>query len=80
MGDEVVLLFGGRDGDGRPLADLHVVRADDLSFEVLGTTGSGPTARWAATLIHDATRGRTLLFGGTDGSAANAETWSLAAP
>jgi N-acetylneuraminic acid mutarotase len=79
VGDEVVI-FGGRDGDGRALADLHVVRADDLSFEVLATIGSGLPARWAATLIHDATRGRTLLFGGTDGSTASAETWGLAPP
>jgi hypothetical protein len=79
VGDEVVM-FGGRDGDGRPLADLHRVTGDDLSFEPLEVIGTGPSARWAATLIHDEARGRTLLFGGTDGSAANAETWRLAAP
>jgi hypothetical protein len=79
VGDGVVI-FGGRDGDGRPLADLHRVTGDDLSFEPLEAIGTGPSARWAATLVSDPTRGRVLLFGGTVGSTASAETWALAAP
>jgi len=79
IGDEVVI-FGGRNGQGQAIGDLHRVTAGDLAFEPLATTGTGAGARWAATLISDHARGRLLLFGGTDGSTANAETWSLAAP
>ena len=78
IGDEVIV-FGGRDGDGKPLADLYRVSGDDLGFEAIATVGDGPSARWAATLVRNATRGRTLLFGGTDGTTANAETWALTA-
>jgi hypothetical protein len=79
VGDDVVL-FGGRDSDGRPVADLHLVRGDELAFAALAAAGSGPSARWAAILIHDVARGRILLFGGTEGSTASADTWALTAP
>jgi len=79
VGDDLVV-FGGRDGDGRPLADIHLVTPDAMAFEALEAIGTGPSARWAATLVNDAARGRVLLFGGTDGAAASAETWALAAP
>ena len=78
VGDDVVI-FGGRNGQGQAIADLHRVTVGDLAFEPLATTGTRASARWAATLISDPTRARILLFGGTDGTTANAETWALVA-
>lgn len=78
LGDEVAV-FGGRDGDGVALADLHLVSGLDLAFEAFPTIGGGPSARWAATLVHDVARGRIVLHGGTDGGVASAETRALAA-
>ncbi|MEW5991018.1 MAG: kelch repeat-containing protein [Chloroflexota bacterium] len=79
VGDDVVI-FGGRDGDGRPLADLVRVTGNGPSFEPLEAIGTGPDARWAATLIFDAARARILVFGGTDGATASSEIWALARP
>jgi hypothetical protein len=73
---EDALLFGGRDGDGRALSDLVLVRDAELAFEAIAVTGTGPPARWGASVIHDAARARVLIHGGTDGTA-NAEVWAI---
>ena len=77
---EAVVLFGGRGEAGVALDALHRIPADLSTVEAMAVPGAGPSARWAATLVHDAGRGRVLLFGGRDGATANAETWALPAP
>jgi hypothetical protein len=69
-------VFGGAGKDGGSLDDFWRVDRDTLEWERVRVDGSGPAARYAATLITDSVRDRVLLFGG-QGSTAKADVWEL---
>jgi Galactose oxidase, central domain len=76
-GDDTVV-FGGLGLDGDYLRDVYRVDGTTLAFEQLRPEGSRPPARAGAALIDDAGGSRMLLFGGTGGGNAFADTWELA--
>ncbi len=69
-------VFGGVGADNDPLGDLWRIDRETLKFEPETVTGATPSARYGATLITDAARGRLLLFGG-QGQRARADLWQL---
>jgi hypothetical protein len=74
-------LFGGADLDREALADLWRLDLASMSWQPIEVDEDGPRARYGATLIGDAARGRLLLFAGRDGTRAYADLWALhAAP
>ncbi|HEX5052986.1 MAG TPA: kelch repeat-containing protein [Planctomycetota bacterium] len=81
-----VVLFGGVVVviPGIPPAYTPVIDGTTWEFDALTTTwtnvspaGASPSARQLATLAYDSFRGRTVLFGGTDGYGAvfHGDTW-----
>src|SRR5207253_2073426 len=69
-----VVLFGGADAAGNVLGDTWTW--DGTTWTQAAVTG--PSARADAALTFDATRAKTVLFGGTTtgtAAGANAETW-----
>jgi hypothetical protein len=72
-------IFGGAGEDGAVFDDLWRVDRETLEFERVAVVGDSPSARYAATLIADAARGRLLLFGGR-GKAARGDLWTLTEP
>jgi hypothetical protein len=65
--DGRVLIAGGRDADGEPVADAHIVRTDTFGggIDIVSTDRlSVPRAGHQATLLCD---GTVLLVGGTAG-------------
>ncbi len=71
---ERVVLFGG--SDSSMLDDTW--EFDGEEWEKLcgaGTTCTGPTARRMHAMAYDQVRGRTVVFGGWDGSAVSDELW-----
>jgi N-acetylneuraminic acid mutarotase len=72
--------FGGGDIDGGYLSDLWQLDEASLGWSQLAPTGTGPTARSAATLIADEPRSRLLLFGGKDDDGEFGDLWQLGAP
>ena len=69
-------VFGGVGADNEPLDDLWQVDRETLEFERVALAGAVPSARFGATLVTDAARGRLLLFGG-QGRQAKADVWQL---
>lgn len=69
-------VFGGAGEDNSAFADLWRVDRSTLRFERVGVGDNHPAARYAATLITDAARGRLLLFGG-QANTAKADVWEL---
>lgn len=69
-------VFGGAGKDDSAFDDLWRVDRETLDFERVRIDGSKPGARYAGTLITDATRGRLLLFGG-QGRDAKSDVWEL---
>lgn len=69
-------VFGGSGKGGDKLDDLWAIDLATLAWRPIDT-GSGPSARSGASLIADPTRGRLLLFGGTNGRAERGDTWQL---
>lgn len=69
-------VFGGAGQDNKALDDFWRVDRETLEFERVRVDGTGPSARYAGTLITDGARGRLLLFGG-QGSVAKADVWEL---
>jgi hypothetical protein len=71
-GREVLVLYGGLDGDGRELEE---------TWEWDGHTWAqrqvpGPGGREAAALAYDSARGLVVLFGGASRGVMQAETWT----
>ena len=75
-GDDTVV-FGGLGLDGDYLRDVYRVDGTTLGFEELRPKGARPPARHGAALIDDPGNDRVLLFGGTAGGDAFADTWEL---
>jgi N-acetylneuraminic acid mutarotase len=69
-------VFGGLGADNDALGDLWRIDRETLEFERVSVSGTVPSARYGATLISDAARGRLLLFGG-QGQRARADVWQL---
>jgi hypothetical protein len=69
-------VFGGLGADNEPRGDLWRIDRETLEFEPETVAGVTPSARYGATLITDAARGRLLLFGG-QGQQARADLWQL---
>jgi hypothetical protein len=75
-----LILFGGTNGDGTDYSDTWI-----LNLPVQGgtptwqqVTGSGPSGRYSANAIYDATANRVLLYGGSTQSRAQLDDlWSL---
>lgn len=74
--DAATLVFGGQSLDGGYLADLWLL-PDGESASPLEVAGPTPDGRAGAELIHDADRGRVLLFGGRDADGGLADIWQL---
>ena len=73
-----VVLFGGATGPG--LVDAATWEFDTASLNWIDMTpplGPSPVARQHGCIVHDSQRGRTVLFGGTDGSGGSVfgDTW-----
>jgi galactose oxidase-like protein len=75
-GDDAVV-FGGLGLDGDYLRDVYRVDGTTLAFERGRPDGPRPSARAGAALIDDPAATRVLLFGGTRGDDAFADTWEL---
>ena len=71
------VVFGGLGLDGGYLRDVYRVDGTTLAFEELHPDGARPPARHGAALIDDPGNDRVLLFGGTAGGDAFADTWEL---
>jgi N-acetylneuraminic acid mutarotase len=69
-------IFGGAGRDDGAFDDLWRVDRRTLESRRVRIDGSGPAARYAATLVSDPIRGRLLLFGGRDASARD-DVWEL---
>jgi hypothetical protein len=69
-------IFGGVGRAGMFLDDLWRIDRDTLGFERTRVAGPSPSGRYGATLVHDAARGRLLLFGGR-AREARADLWQL---
>jgi hypothetical protein len=74
--DQAIVLGGVGEG-GKRLDDLWTLVYLDLTLRPVTIEGASPAGRSGATLIDDAARDRTLLFGGRDDAAALADTWQL---
>jgi hypothetical protein len=70
------LVFGGQALDGGYLGDLWLLPDGDAAAP-LEAVGEAPEGRSGAELIHDAERGRVLLFGGRDANGGLADLWRL---
>ncbi|HET7678124.1 MAG TPA: kelch repeat-containing protein [Candidatus Limnocylindrales bacterium] len=68
-------LFGGGGREGL-LGDLWTLDLASLGWRQ-ETAAGAPPARSGSTLVHDAARGRLLLFGGLTADGASADTWAL---
>ena len=77
--DGVTLVFGGGTLEGGYLADLWLLPDGDGAV-ALDVAGATPDARSGAELVHDAGRGRALLFGGRDAGGGLADLWQLDGP
>jgi hypothetical protein len=75
--DGTTIVFGGQGADGGYLTGAW--RFDDATpgATALTTTGGSPAPRAGAELIHDAERGRLLLFGGKGPDGALGDLWAL---
>jgi hypothetical protein len=71
-------VFGGGAADRTRLRDLWRLDLGSLAWEALQPAGESPSARSGSAMQFDATTGRILMFGGTDGSSALDDLWELA--
>ena len=75
--DGAELVFGGQALDGSYRADLWVLADESDDAIEVAVEGDLPPARAGAELVHDAERGRVLLFGGRSADGALDDLWSL---
>uniref|UniRef100_A0A832IA22 T9SS type A sorting domain-containing protein n=1 Tax=Eiseniibacteriota bacterium TaxID=2212470 RepID=A0A832IA22_UNCEI len=75
------VLFGGLDGahaDPTPAGAWSFSLVDGVTWTPVAAPAPEPAGRTGAAAALDAARGRMVLFGGHDGSAARNDTWALA--
>lgn len=76
--DGYVVLFGGANSTGSPLADTWRFQLGQWKNET-GTTGAAPPARQGGAMTWDDTDGYAVLFGGANASGALfGDTWQFA--
>ena len=72
------IVIGGGSAEREPLADAWVIPDGSQAFEQVQLgADDAPAPRSGATLIHDAARGRLLLFGGIGDGAELEDLWAL---
>lgn len=75
--DGTAYVFGGADRQRAPLDSTFTLDLATMRWQAGAPSGDRPPARSGATLVADVTRGRLLLFGGTDGAGALHDLWQL---
>jgi hypothetical protein len=74
----VTIILGGRGTEKTALADgWQLPDAGGVFSPLAFSSDAGPSARWGAALIDDPTRDGLVLFGGTDGTTAAGDLWTL---
>jgi len=70
-GHDQIVLFGGRDAAGTPLADTWIWNGSSWL-----PAGGGPPARFGHSMTYDSARGVVVLFGGDNGAGGKlGDTW-----
>jgi hypothetical protein len=69
-----VVMFGGYDGAGY-LQDTWEWDGTAGTWNDRTSAGSKPSGRYSGSMAHDASRGKVVLFGGSDAGGRDDETW-----
>ncbi|HEY6239047.1 MAG TPA: kelch repeat-containing protein [Thermoplasmata archaeon] len=73
---KAVVLFGGEGPGGAPLGDTWEF-VNNVWIDLSSGLSSAPPARWGGSLAYDPVDAALVLFGGTDGTGYNGDTWTF---